>query len=78
MRADALNLHVYPLRTEMTATKQIPISRVCSTNKSKLKGFLVDETLSGNCSKDEEETKGIIVNERFTKEAESDNVHKTI
>ena len=28
MRADSLNLHIYPVRTEMTATKQIPISHV--------------------------------------------------
>ena len=42
MRADALNLHIYPVRTEMTATKQIPNSHVCSTDKSKLKEFLVD------------------------------------
>ena len=31
MRADDLNLHVYPVRTEITATKQIPILRVRST-----------------------------------------------
>ena len=37
MRADALNLHVYPVRTEMTATKQITASHVCYTNKRKLK-----------------------------------------
>ena len=34
MRADALNSHVYPLRTEMTARKKIPISHICSTNES--------------------------------------------
>ena len=29
MIADALNLHVYPVITEMTATKQIPTLHVC-------------------------------------------------
>ena len=37
MRADSLNSNSYPVRTEVTATKQIPISHVCSTDKSKLK-----------------------------------------
>ena len=32
MRADTLNSHVYPVRTEMTGTKQIPILHVCSTD----------------------------------------------
>ena len=49
MRSDAINVHVYPVRTEMTATKQIPTSRVCSTDKSKLKEFSVNETLSQIC-----------------------------
>ena len=71
MRADFLNLHVYPVRTEMTATKQIPTSHVCSTNESELKKFLVDENLSQICSIDKEETKGIIVNEYYTEEDES-------
>ena len=33
MRADALTLHVLPIRTEMAGTKQIPIPHVCSTDK---------------------------------------------
>ena len=45
MRADALNLHVYPVRTEITATKQIPVLHVCSTDDMKLKEFLVNKTL---------------------------------
>ena len=28
MRADVLNSHVYPVRTEMAGTKQIPISHI--------------------------------------------------
>ena len=46
MRDDALNLHSYPVRMEMTDTKFIPISHVCSTYESELKEFPVDETLS--------------------------------
>ena len=34
MRADDLNLRVYPVRKEMTATKQIPVSHACSTDES--------------------------------------------
>ena len=33
MRADAFNLHVDPVRTEMTGTKQIMISYVCDSEK---------------------------------------------
>ena len=32
IRADAPNLHIYPVRTGITATKQIPTSPVCSTD----------------------------------------------
>ena len=34
MIADALNSHVYPVRTEMTGLKHIPISHVCYMGKS--------------------------------------------
>ena len=40
MRYDTLNSHVYPVKIEMTARKQIPTSHVCSTDKSELKEFL--------------------------------------
>ena len=70
MRSDALNLHVYPVRTEITDTKQIPISHVCSTEKSELEEFLVEETLSQICYTNEEESKGIIVDKRSTEEDE--------
>ena len=46
LRANPLNSHVYPVRTEMTATKHIPTSHICSTDKSKLKEFPSGETLS--------------------------------
>ena len=71
MRYNVLNSHVYPVRTEMTATKKIPTSHVCSTDKGKLKDFLVDQTLSQICSTDEDESKGIIVDECSTEEDES-------
>ena len=68
MRADVLNSHVYPVRTEMTATKQIPTLHVCSTDKSKLKEFLFYKTLLQICSTDKDESKGIIVDEFSTEE----------
>ena len=40
---DALNLHVYAIRTDMTAKKQIPILHVCSTTESELEEFLVEK-----------------------------------
>ena len=52
MRSDALNLHVYPVRMEMTATKHIPASHVFSTDNSKLKDLLFDETLLQICFTD--------------------------
>ena len=45
MISDSLNLHVCPVRTEMTATKHILISQVCSTDESKLEELPVDKTL---------------------------------
>ena len=37
MRADDVNSDNYPVRTEITAMKQIPISQVCYTEESELK-----------------------------------------
>ena len=65
MIADVLKSHVYPVRTEITATKQILTSNVCSTDKSELKELLVDRTLSQICSMDKYESKGIIINECY-------------
>ena len=70
MRADALNLRGYPVRTEMTATKQIPTRHVCSTDESELKEFPVNKTLLWSCSADEDKSKGIIVNKCSTEEGE--------
>ena len=65
---DALNLHVYPARTKMTAMKKILNTHDYSTGESELKEFLVDETLSQICSTDEDKQKGIIVNECYAEE----------
>ena len=48
MRADAVNSHGYPVRTEMTA----PSSHVCSTDEDESEGIIVHETLSQSCSKE--------------------------
>ena len=37
MKSDALNSHVYPVRTDINTIKQIPILHACSTYKSELK-----------------------------------------
>ena len=73
VRYDVLNLHVYPVITEMTATKHITTSHVCSTDESELKEFLVDETLSHICSMDKYKSKGIIVDECSTEEEKNQN-----
>ena len=71
MRADVFNLHAYPVRAEITATKQILTSHVFSTDERKLKEFLVDKTLSQICYTENDESKGIIVDECSTEEEES-------
>ena len=71
MRYDALNSHVYLVRTEMTGTKHIPISHVCSTDEIKPKEFLVERTLSQVYYTDKNESKGIIADEISTEESES-------
>ena len=62
----------------MTVKKHIPTLHVFSTDKSKLKEFLVDETLSQICYTDEDESKGIIIDECSTEEDGSECVHKNI
>ena len=71
MRSDVLNLHVYPIRREMTGTQHISTSHVYSQDESELKKFLFDKTLLQICSTDEEESKIIIVNECSMKEGKS-------
>ena len=70
MIAYALNSHIYPVRMEVTATKQITTLYICSTDKSELKEFLVDKPLSQICSKDDDKSKGIIVEKRSTEKNE--------
>ena len=59
MRADDLNSHSYPVRTEMTDTS----SHACSTNKDKSNGIILHETLSQSFSTDEYKSKSFIANE---------------
>ena len=75
---DALNLHVCPVRTGMTGTKQIPISHVFPTDDSESEDFLVEKTLSHICSAYKDESNIIIINESSTEESESECVHKNI
>ena len=63
MRADVLNLHVYPVRMEITGVKHIPILHVCSMDDKKSKEFLVDKNLSQVCSTDKGDSKIVIVDE---------------
>ena len=63
---------------EMNATKQILTLHICSTDESKLKEFLVGETLSQICSTDEKKLKDIIVEKCSMEEDESECVHKNI
>ena len=51
MRADALNLHVYPVRTERTN----PSSHVYFTDEDESKGIIVNENLSQTCSMEDDE-----------------------
>ena len=68
MRAHALNSHVYPVRTEITALS----SHVCSADESELKEFLVNETLLQICSADNDLSKGVLVNDFSTEEGKSE------
>ena len=78
MRDDALNLYVYPVRTEMNVTQQILISHFYSKDDSESEEFLVDKSLSQVCSTDEDKLKIIIAGEISTEESESECSHKSI
>ena len=71
MRYFVLNLGNYPVRTEMTGEKHIPISYIFSTDNNKPKEFLVDENLSQVCSTDKGESKTVIVDESYKEESKS-------
>ena len=66
MRSDVLNTCIYPVITELTATKQIPTSHVFPTDESKLKEFLVDKTLSHICSTDRRQLKEFPVDDTLS------------
>ena len=53
MGDDSSNSYFEPVRTEMTGTKQIPISRDFDSEDTKSKEILLDETISEMCSTDE-------------------------
>ena len=78
MISDALDSHVYPIRTEMTGTKHFPISHIFSTYKSKSEEFLAEENLLQVCSTDEDESRIIIVNESSMEDKKSEIFHKSI
>ena len=71
MISDVLNLHVYPIRTQMNGTQKIPTSRVYYKDEIELKQFLANKTLSQIYSTDKDESKGIIVDKFSTEEDES-------
>ena len=74
MISDALNLHVYPVRTEMTDMQRILISHVCDLNESELKGITTDKNLPQICYTDESESEIVIGDESSTEESESESV----
>ena len=78
MRSYDLNSHVYSVRTEMTGTKCIIISHVCSVYKRESEEFPVEETLLQVCSTDKDKSKSIIVDAISMEESESECVHKNI
>ena len=75
MRSDALNVHVYPVITETTGMKHIPILHVCSTDKSELEDFLVGGNVLQVYSTDNDKSKGIIADESSMEERKSECVH---
>ena len=78
MRADTLNLHVDPKRTEMTETQHIPISHLCDLNERESKGIITDKKLSQVCSMDKRKLESVIFDESSMKESESEIIHKSI
>ena len=78
MRADALNLHVDPVRTEMTAPQKIPISHICDAGESESKYILADKNVSQVYSTDDGELESVIFDGSSTEESESESVHKSI
>ena len=78
MRADSLNVHVYPVIREMTDMKQIPTLQIYSKDGSKLKESLVDKTWLQIYYTNVEESIGIIVYECYMEEDKSECINKNI
>ena len=78
MRADAFNLHVDSVRTEMTGTQQILILHICDLDKSESKGITVEENSSQVYSTDERKSESLIADEISTEKNDSESVHKSI
>ena len=68
MRANSLNLQVYPVRTEMTA----PSLDVCSIDEDEPKDIIVHKTLSQIFSTDEDKPKRITVNKTLSQNCSMD------
>ena len=77
-RSYAFNLHINPVRTEMTDTQQIPISHVFSSDESQPEGIIAEEKLLQVCSTDKIKPEIVIVNESSTKGSGSESIHKSI
>ena len=78
MRSDEFNLHVGPVRTEITGIQKISISHVCDSDKSKPKGIIADKKLLKVCSTDKSESESVIFDESSTEDSESESVHRSI
>ena len=78
VRADSLNLHVDPVRTEMTGGQQILISYVFDSDESESKEILADENLSQVCSTDKYGSENVIVDESSMEKSEPESIHKSI
>ena len=66
MRNDAFNLHVDPVRTEMTVMQHIPISQICDLYQRKSKDIIADKNLLQTCSADKGKSESVIVDESST------------
>ena len=68
IRADALNSHVYPVRTEMTDTQQIPISHICDLDESESKGINHRQKLIASMLYGRDQSERFIVDKSSTEE----------
>ena len=73
VRDYAFNLHVDPVRTEMSGTQQITISQIYSSDERKAKGIIADEKLSQVCFTDKIKPERVIENGTSTDNSESES-----